>query len=151
MTNTKSNIRPYKSEDFDQLISIFKLNTPTYFDPKEVVDFENYLIQEPDNHYVIESDGEVKGCCGYKIDDRNSGHITWIFFHPDTQGKGMGQKIVNFCLDKIAEQANVHSVVVRTSQLAHKFFEKFDFKLEYIKNDFWGKGLDLYYMTKETS
>jgi len=39
-------IRKYNPTDRPELIEVFKLNTPTYFDPKEVSDFEEYLDLE---------------------------------------------------------------------------------------------------------
>ncbi len=46
-------IRPYKITDNEKLIELFKLNTPKYFDIKEVLDFEKYLVQ----HAVIRHRG----------------------------------------------------------------------------------------------
>tara|TARA_R110000868_G_scaffold4211_6_gene26465 strand:- start:9911 stop:10033 length:123 start_codon:yes stop_codon:yes gene_type:complete len=37
---------------------------------------------------------------------------------------------------------------VTTSQLAYKFFEKFDYSINRIEKNYWGEGLDLYEMEK---
>jgi ribosomal protein S18 acetylase RimI-like enzyme len=40
----------------------------------------------------------------------------------------------------------VKKLVVRTSQLAYKFFERLGYHLIRTEKDYWGKGLDLYLM-----
>jgi ribosomal protein S18 acetylase RimI-like enzyme len=37
-------------------------------------------------------------------------------------------------------------IIVRTSQLAYKFYQKVGFELEKTEKDFWAKGFDLYQM-----
>lgn len=148
MINTEINIIPYAHKHYHDLIEAFDLNTPTYFDPKEKVDFENFLNQKPTHYYVAEISGSAVGCCGYNIDyDNLTGQISWVLFHPSYQGKGVGKKLVNFCLDKLDESKKLEKYVVRTSQLAFKFFSKFGFKTEFIDENYWGEGLDLYYMS----
>ena len=148
MTNTEINIAPYHQKHFDDLIEAFDLNTPKYFDPKEKVDFENFLNQNPSYYYVAEINGKAVGCCGYNFDNDNlTGQISWVLFHPDHQGKGVGKKLVNFCLDKLGESKKLEKYVVRTSQLAFQFFAKFGFKTEFTDENYWGEGLDLYYMS----
>lgn len=134
--------------DLKDLVEIFELNTPTYFDEKEIIDFENFLKLEPETHYVAVIGQKVVGCCGYKVDhEHNEGQITWVLFHPDFQGKGVGKKLVNHCLRELNNFNTLKKHVVRTSQLAYRFFEKFGFKTEYTDQNYWGEGLDLYYMS----
>jgi ribosomal protein S18 acetylase RimI-like enzyme len=42
---------------------------------------------------------------------------------------------------------NITTIMVRTSQLAYKFYEKNGFILKEIEKDYWAKGFDLYSMT----
>ncbi|HKO82296.1 MAG TPA: GNAT family N-acetyltransferase [Chitinophagaceae bacterium] len=140
-------IRSYQIPDKEELVQIFKLNTPKYFDPKEVKDFEEYLVQYGDTYLTIEHDNKIVGGAGYYINSKNkSGHITWIFFHPDFAGLGLGKQTVEYCLTIFKSNPAVEKLVVTTSQFAYKFFEKFGYQLIRTEKDYWGQGLDLYLM-----
>jgi len=142
-------IRPYQSSDKKELVAIFKLNTPKYFDTMEVNDFEAYLIDHAETYLTIEYENKIVGGAGYQITDNNTvGRITWIFFHPDSAGLGLGKECVNYCLEVFKKNSTVRKLVVTTSQLAYKFFEKFGLTLIKTEKDYWGKGLDLYLMEK---
>ena len=140
-------IRSYSPEDRKTLIEIFKLNTPQYFDPKEVTDFEEYLDENSDTYLTIEDQNSIVGGTGYQITGNNTiGRITWIFFHPNQAGQGLGKQSVEHCLSILNANKNLEKLIVTTSQLAYKFFGKFGFKLISTEKDYWGKGLDLYLM-----
>jgi N-acetylglutamate synthase-like GNAT family acetyltransferase len=140
-------IRPYNKADKDTLIEILKLNIPQYFDAKEVADFRNYLDNYSDTYLTIEHKDKIVGGTGYYVKDTDkSGRITWIFFHPDYTGLDFGKQAVEYCLTTLKKNPIVEKLVVTTSQLAFKFFEKFGFSLTKIEKDFWGLGLDLYEM-----
>ena len=140
-------IRPYLPTDKAQLLEIFKLNTPKYFDPLEIKDFEQYLEQESDTYLVVEMDDEVVGGTGYYVNQSDqSGRITWIFFDPKCSGQGLGRLSVEHCLELLRKEKGVDKFIVTTSQLAYKFFEKFGYHITRTEKDYWGKGLDLYEM-----
>ncbi len=140
-------IRPYKTEDKERLIEIFKRNTPEYFDVTEVNDFEAYLHRCGHTYFTVEYDNNIVGGAGYyvKKSDR-SGRITWIFFHPDYSGLGLGKKVMKHCLGILSADPVVEKLVVATSQLAYGFFEKFGYTLIKIEKAYWGPELDLYLM-----
>lgn len=143
-------IRSYKLADKEELVEIFKLNTPQYFDPKEVYDFKKYLQQHNDTYFTIEYDSKIVGGAGYYVKESDkSGRISWIFFHPEFSGLGLGKKAVEHCLNLLKSNSEVEKLVVTTSQLAYKFFEKFGYKLVQIEKEYWGQGLDLYLMEQE--
>ena len=140
-------IRPYKPADKGQLLEIFKSNTPKYFDPKEVRDFENYLKQNGSTYLTIERDNTIVGGTGYYVNEKdNSGSITWVFFNPSYTGKGLGRQSVEHCLAQLRKDRRVEKLVVTTSQHAYRFFEKFGYSLIGTEKDYWGEGLDLYEM-----
>ena len=142
-------IRPYKTADKEHLLKIFSLNTPNYFDKNEIKDFENYLEQKPETYLTIEVDNTIVGGTGYYINEYDkSGRITWIFFDPSYAGKGLGKQSVEHCLKIFHKDKRVEKLIVTTSQLAYKFFEKFDYSINRIEKNYWGEGLDLYEMEK---
>lgn len=143
-------IRPYQITDKEQLIKIFKLNTPQYFDPKEVADFQQYLEEYPETYLTVEHEGQIVGGVGYYVKESDkSGRITWIFFHPDFAGAGLGKQAVAHCLTILKANPEVEKLVVNTSQLAYQFFAKFGYQLIQTEKDYWGKGLDLYLMEQK--
>ena len=140
-------IRPYQPSDKSGLLKVFYLNTPKYFDKSEVDDFEEYLEHNADSYLTIEMNNSIVGGTGYYIND-NSGRITWIFFDPNFSGQGLGKQSVEYCLNLLGKDERVEIFIVTTSQLAYKFFEKFDYRIIRIEKNYWGDGLDLYEMEK---
>lgn len=140
-------IRAYRTPDKSLLVKILELNVPRYFDPKEVAGFERYLEVHGNTYFTIEYEGSIVGGVGYLIDTENrTGQITWIFFDPDHRGHGLGKKAVNHCHELLTSDKSVDKLIVTTSQLAYKFFEKFGYTMVTTEKDYWGEGLDLYEM-----
>jgi len=142
-------IRPYKPTDKESLLRIFSFNTPKYFDKNEINDFKEYLEQNAETYLTIEVDNIIVGGTGYYINENDkSGRITWIFFDPSYSGKGLGKQSVEHCLKILSKDKRVEKFIVTTSQLAYKFFGKFDYSINRIEKNYWGEGLDLYQMEK---
>ena len=142
-------IRPYKPTDIESLLKIFRFNTPKYFDKNEINDFEEYLEQKAETYLTIEVDNNIVGGTGYYINENDkSGRITWIFFDPSYSGQGLGKQSIEYCLKILSKDKRVEKFIVTTSQLAYKFFEKFDYSINRIEKNYWGEGLDLYEMEK---
>ena len=142
-------IRPYKPTDKGNLLNIFSLNIPKFFDKNEINDFEEYLEQKAETYLTIEVDNNIVGGTGYYINENDkSGRITWIFFDPSYYGQGLGKQSVEYCLKILSKDNKVEKFIVTTSQLAYKFFEKFGYSINRIEKNYWGGGLDLYEMEK---
>ena len=123
---------------------------PEYFDPKELNDFIGYLEILGDTYLVIEYENMVIGGVGYEIRESDkSGRINWIFVHPDFSWVGHGKKAVEHCLEILKSNPKVEILIVRTTQLAFRFFEKLGYKLISTEKDYWAPGLDLYLMEQE--
>jgi ribosomal protein S18 acetylase RimI-like enzyme len=140
-------IREYAANDRENVLRLLRLNTPQYFAPSEEKDLEYYLDNHADHYFVIESGGEVLGCGGFNFsDDRTVGKISWDIFHPDHQGKGLGSALTRYRIERLKEYDSLRIISVRTSQVAFKFYEKFDFRLREVVKDYWAEGFDLYRM-----
>ncbi len=61
-------------------------------------------------------------------------------------GKGIGKDLLDYRINQIMSRKKYSQIVVRTSQLAYKFYEKFGFVLKEVDKNFWEQGLDLYLM-----
>lgn len=145
-------IRNYSKSDENQVLNIFRLNTPTFFDSSEEQDLVVYLDQEIEDYFLVEENGEVLGCGGINyLYDQQSARLSWDFLHPESQGKGIGRALVQYRLNKIAKNSRIKTVVVRTSQMADKFYQKMGFSLVSVKKDYWAKGFDLYEMSQSNN
>lgn len=143
-------IRPYHPKDKEKLLTLLRLNTPAYFDYSEEDDYNYYLDKHSSNYFVVEEGEVILGAGGLNfMEDGKSVRISWDLFHPDAQGKGLGSMLTKFRIEKIKENPQVETIIVRTSQLVFRFYEKFGFKTKEVVKDFWAKGFDLVRMEIE--
>jgi len=150
--NLKENcvIRNYYSTDKEEILKIFRLNTPAYFSPEEEKDLNHYLDLEIDMYFVLEMNGKIVGSGGINLsDDRKNGIISWDLLHPDFQRKGLGNQLLQYRLNKLKEMQTIDRIIVRTSQLVYPFYEKNGFQLKEIVKDYWAEGFDLYFMERK--
>ncbi|AOM80611.1 GNAT family N-acetyltransferase [Pedobacter steynii] len=145
-------IRKHEARDRSRIVELLKLNIPEYFSPNEEADLIDYLDHHADNYYVVELDGVIFGCGGFNLsEDGETGKLSWDFFHPESQGKGLGSALTKFRIQKIKEIEGIKTVSVRTSQLAHEFYAKFGLELREIVKDYWDKGFDLYRLDRDVN
>lgn len=145
-------IRKYNPLDKPQLIELLRLNTPAYFSPNEENDLIEYLDKDSENYYVLEIDNKILGCGGFNLwDDGKVARISWDILHPQSQGKGLGTELTKFRIQKIKEIESVKTIVVRTSQLVYKFYEKFGLEIREIVKDYWDEGFDLYLLDNDVN
>lgn len=142
-------IREYNQSDAGSILALFRLNTPKFFSQSEEQDLIEYLGYHIDHYYVVEDKQRIIGCGGINFsEDMTSVRISWDIIHPDYQGKGVGSLLVRHRLEKIKEYPRIKTIIVRTSQVAYRFYEKQGFILKEVVKDYWAKGFDLYYMER---
>ena len=140
-------IRTAQKQDFKFLSKIFSLNIPKYFDKKELYDFKKYFNSKNlESYFIIESQGKVVGGGGYAYENMKTARICWLFIDPNYHGFGFGKKLVNYCIKILKNNRRLNVIEVETSNLTYKFYEKLNFKIEYIKKDYWPNNDDLYFM-----
>ena len=140
-------IRTAHIEDFKFLSKIFSLNVPKYFDKKELNDFKKYFNSKNlESYFIIESQGKVVGGGGYAYENMKTARICWLFIDPNYHGFGFGKKLVNYCIKILKNNRRLNVIEVETSNLTYKFYEKLNFKIVYIKKDYWPNNDDLYFM-----
>ena len=140
-------IRTAQKQDFKFLSKIFSLNVPKYFDKKELNDFKKYFNSKNlESYFIIESQGKVVGGGGYAYENMKTARICWLFIDPSYHGFGFGKKLVNYCIKILKNNRRLNVIEVETSNLTYKFYEKLNFKIEYIKKDYWPNNDDLYFM-----
>jgi ribosomal protein S18 acetylase RimI-like enzyme len=57
--------------------------------------------------------------------------------NPKHHGKGIGKKLAQHRIKHLNKNQNIELIIVRTTQLVYKFYEKMGFKLVKIEKDFW--------------
>ena len=141
-------IRAYSESDKPEVIKLLQLNTPEYFDPSEEIDFIDYLDNEIEDYFVVLRKSKIVGAGGINyFPDEYTSRISWDMIHPEYQGKGVGKELTQYRINLIkASSKNIKLIVVRTSQLTFKFYQKMGFRLDKIEKDFWAKDFDLYQM-----
>lgn len=144
ITQNKPVIREYTPADKENVLALLRLNIPKYFAPKEEKDLADYLENERESYFVMELNGALLGCGGFNIsDDGTTGKISWDFFHPAHQGKGLGARLLRFRIEKLKEYPSIKTISVRTSQLAYRFYQKQGFEIRETVNDYWAEGFDM--------
>jgi N-acetylglutamate synthase-like GNAT family acetyltransferase len=142
----KISIREYSEEDKEDVLALFRLNTPQYFSREEEKDLVDYLNTEIELYYVVEIEDTLVGSGGMNFKENHTvGFISWDIIHPDIQGKGVGSLLLKHRID-VLKFKGIQKIIVRTSQLTYPFYEKAGFEtIEQIK-DYWATGYDLYKM-----
>lgn len=141
-------LRPYFPADAESLLTVFRKNVPVAFTEHEIGEYAAFLPKNTDPYFVVEQSGQVVGVCGYYlIQEGTVARICWILADPDGRGSGVGTALLRHVLARISAHPNVTRIECETSQVAHRFFEKFGFVLQSTKPDHWTPGLDLYFMT----
>ncbi|AEV33376.1 GNAT family N-acetyltransferase [Owenweeksia hongkongensis] len=140
-------IRPYLPSDKPHLIELIRLNTPPYFDKSEEALFSNYLDNEREDYFVLESSGKIIGCGGLNYEKgKTEAVLSWGMIHPSYHGLGYGTQITQHRINHLKTIRTAHTLVVRTSQHTSVFYEKMGFKVLEIKENYWAPGLHLHYM-----
>lgn len=140
-------LRPYLPQDKQNLLTLLKLNTPRFFDPSEAADFADYLEHHREDYFVVELGENIVGCGGINyFPEAAVARLSWDVIHPDCQGQGIGRELVLYRMDRIKKNQAIKTILVRTTQLVYRFYEKMGFALEKIERDFWAPGFDLYQM-----
>ncbi|SEB68057.1 N-acetylglutamate synthase, GNAT family [Tenacibaculum sp. MAR_2009_124] len=145
-------IRRYTIEDIDKLIELLDQNTPVFFDATEKTDYIDYLTNEIEDYFIYEVNKKIIGCGGINYDIVNrTARIAWDIIHPNHHGKGIGKKLTLHRINLIKTNINIDTIIVRTSQLTYKFYQKMGFQVDSVTDNFWAKGFDLYLMSLNTN
>ena len=106
-----------------------------------------YLDHKIEDYFVAIDNSKIIGAGGINyFPNQRVARISWDIIHPQYQGQKIGKKLTCHRINFIKNDSNTELIIVRTSQLAYKFYEKIGFKLEKVEKDYWAKGFDLYQM-----
>jgi [ribosomal protein S18]-alanine N-acetyltransferase len=153
--------RSYEPSDRAACLSMFNSNVPVFFDPSELILFENFLdkIEQgmtgkaeniEEHYYVQEVDGKLTGCGGIAL--RETGDVVcmaWGMVDNSLHRRGYGRELLKFRLQKMEEIYPNVKIVLDTTQHSFRFFEKFGFSITKFTEDAYAPGMHRYDMVKE--
>ena len=145
MRNKFFSIREFQKQDKEQVLSLFRLNTPESFHPSEEKDLQEYLEKEAQPYFVAEDSEYILAAGGYNLgfDSGKTARISWDMVHPEFQGQGIGKELTLFRINEIKKESSVEKIVVRTTPQAEKFYQNIGFKKVHFEKNFWAPGFDL--------
>ena len=140
-------IRDYKPADKPRLLSLLQMNIPAFFTQSELDDLNRYLDEGIEMYFVVEVDNEIIGAGGINFENNHhTGIISWDYFHPSFQGKGIGRALLQHRLNILKSIPGIQTIRVRTAQFTFGFYAKSGFVLKDVVMNYWAPGYDLYLM-----
>lgn len=150
-------IRIYNKNDEKYIIDIFKSNCPKYFyinDLDSLYFFLNNYIDE--NFKVVTLNDYIVGCGGHYVKENEKLiGIAWVMFKRNSLGVKNFLSLSNIffehIMDNIQNEKKAFDIIINTTQLLEKTFNKFGFHTVHIIKNGFGKNLDHYVMRKKYS
>lgn len=138
-------IHRYEKADADVCLGLFRSNADRYFDPSELVLYEEFLAGDAlkGTYYVARQGGPVVGAGGYSF-HKGAYWLDWGIVHRLRHGRGIGTQLVQYRLAKIREEAPSATIRLTTSQYTVGFYERQGFDVQEFFKDGFGKGLHKY-------
>ena len=132
--------RDYRETDRQACVAIFDKNCPEFFAPNEKDDYLEFLGSIPTGYKVCLIPSGVVGAFGVFPQDEASVSLNWILLDPETQGLGIGTKI----MAEVLFAARTHEAEVIHIAASHKsapFFERFGAFTAQITEHGWGTDM----------
>lgn len=148
------NFRPYQAEDKDRIIEIFVSNCPKYFDAQDKDDLIYFLENFTDENYLVALNGkQIIGCGGHYTKKEKEQHgIAWVMFESGSLGWRNLFKIADQFYQEIEKrifaEGHLFDILINTTQLMERTFNRYGFETYQVIPDGFGKGLDEYKMRK---
>jgi len=133
--------RPYRNADSQACMNIFDANCPEFFTPNERQEYERFLEDVSESYEVCEVDGRVLGAFGLLGDGKDEKRLNWILLDPQTQGIGIGLKIMERVIH-LGRKSETRMVRIAASQKSEPFFVRFGATTTSSTKDGWGPGMD---------
>jgi predicted GNAT family N-acyltransferase len=141
----QTHIRPYRPDDLDAVVAIFRSNIPKYFTPPEEAGLLEFLDTEwVEDYYVVDLDGEVVGAGGIALNELDPPAVSlcWGMVRQDHLGTGLGKLLTEFRIELAGSKHPGLPLTIGTSQHTEGFYQKFGFRTVEHTPDGFGPGID---------
>lgn len=138
-------LRRYRAEDRAACLALFDGNMPEYFAANERAEFVETL-DEMDNYWVIELEGEgIVACGGYAASDGDASIavLFWGMVRRDLHRRGLGERLLLERLRRIDANPAFASTVIETTQHSRAFYARHGFEVVREERNGIALGLDL--------
>jgi predicted GNAT family N-acyltransferase len=139
----KASLRDYRSQDRASCIAVCASNVPAYFTAADLDDFTRFLASTADPYFVLEHGQRIVGCGGIYLKSPTVAAMSWGMVHAGFHGRGAGAGLLLGRLTEIAKRTQARSVVLNTTEATRPFFAKYGFTVAEIREDGYGKGVNL--------
>ncbi len=149
-------IRTYRSADRKPCLTVINSNTPTFFAPHELAEFEGWLDEveyqqsslTAQSHYCVLEEKTILACGGFHLDyEQVQATLAWGMVANSWHRKGLGKRLLSFRIQTIKSLCPRARIYLDTAQHSYSFFEKMGFAVTKITPDYYAPRLDRYDMT----
>lgn len=110
-------------------------------------------IDDGTDYWVLEIDEEVIGFIGLENTKQDVSWIQWFAVLDEYQGKGFGDKLINYVI-KTAKKENANLICVETGSLSmfgksKNLYKKYGFTENFKIKNYWKENDDLILLSKE--
>lgn len=144
-------VKVVKVEDLRDFNEIMEIEEKAFAYPYPIdlfiFDFEHHPYSE---YYKLMLDDQIIGYCGLWIIFEDV-QITTIAVHPDYQGKGYGDKMMEFIINYVKELGcrNITLEVRVSNNKAINFYKKHQFEIVGLRKQYYENGEDAYLMKRD--
>ena len=112
-------------------MKLFKSNLPVFFHTSEQMLFQDYLLKEKINYYLLfNSNNKLVASGGYEVEEKpNTIVLTWGMVDSSYHKNGYGRSLTEFRLNSIYNNFPKSNIILNTTQKTFQFYEKFGFWL----------------------
>ena len=143
-------IRKYRNIDKAACLDLIRDNTPDFFAPEEISEFEEFLTEIRGPYFVVELESEVDktivACGGWTLRPDGSASLCWGMVKRSEHRRGIGSHLLRERLRLIRSEGSASAVTLVTSQHSQPFFEHLGFDVTAIEPDGLSRGLDAVHM-----
>lgn len=134
-------VRPAKKEDFTAIQDVVYTSWHDTYEgiiPRDIQDeflnssYSNKTMQqriEYSHLYVVESDKRIEGFVNFSpVSEEGVSILYAIYLYPDTQGKGIGTKLLEYAIDELSP-AVIHLNVEKDNKKGMSFYQTKGFQI----------------------
>ena len=120
--------RPYRDEDFDSCVSIYRKNEPGRFPEGHAQAFENLLRSDAKTCIVAQLESKVVACASMASEAPDLVHLLWNLVDPQYRGFRIGSTLTLLRLSQLPLGPTNIFVLICVVKAAMPFYRRFGFR-----------------------